>query len=136
MVRIRAAFIDSMDGWVDDSNALNRPWGFNPRSITVPVGISRGTKDRNVSSDHAEWLLATIPAAQDHEYLGGHVPSPAAVTALLATGRRTVCRKSSKGSASESADPPAATRTEPPSNTRHPATTHEMRKIAAVHYAR
>lgn len=77
MARIRATFIDSMDGWVDDSIALNRPWGFDPRSITVPVGIWHGTKDRNVSSDHAEWLLATIPAAQDHEYLGGHVPSPA-----------------------------------------------------------
>lgn len=74
MARIHATFVHSMDGWVDDSLALARPWGFKPETITVPVGIWRGTHDLNVPSDHADWLLAHIPTAQPHLYAGGHLP--------------------------------------------------------------
>ncbi len=74
MARIHATFLHSMDGWVDDSLALARPWGFEPGTITVPVGIWRGTHDANVSSEHADWLLDHIPTAQAHVYAGGHLP--------------------------------------------------------------
>ncbi|WP_203959721.1 alpha/beta fold hydrolase [Actinocatenispora thailandica] len=74
MARIRATFVDSIDGWVDDSLALARPWGFEPDSITVPVGIWRGTDDPHVPSDHADWLVAHLRTAQAHRYPGGHVP--------------------------------------------------------------
>lgn len=74
MARIRATFVDGMDGWVDDSLAFARPWGFEPDAITLPVGIWRGTHDPNVSSEHADWLLAHVPTAQAHVYAGGHLP--------------------------------------------------------------
>jgi pimeloyl-ACP methyl ester carboxylesterase len=76
MARLRATFIDSLDGWVDDKIALARPWGFALPDLTVPVGIWYGTHDENVGGEHARWLLAHIPGVQGHEYAGGHVPGP------------------------------------------------------------
>ena len=74
MARIRATFVDGMDGWVDDSLAFARSWHFAPETITVPVAIWRGTHDANVPTEHADWLLAHIPTAQGHLYDGGHLP--------------------------------------------------------------
>ena len=76
MARIRATYIDGMDGWVDDRLAFARPWGFPPEDIAVPVGIWRGTQDVNVPAEHADWLLAHIPTARGHVYAGGHLPGP------------------------------------------------------------
>jgi pimeloyl-ACP methyl ester carboxylesterase len=76
MARLRATFVDSMDGWVDDSLAFGQDWDFDPSRITAPVGIWHGTSDTTVPSDHAEWLLTHIPAAGGHTYAGGHVPGP------------------------------------------------------------
>jgi pimeloyl-ACP methyl ester carboxylesterase len=76
MARIRATFVEGMDGWVDDRLAFARPWGFEPETITVPVGVWRGTHDTNVPADHAAWLVEHIPAAQGHVYTGGHLPGP------------------------------------------------------------
>ena len=77
MARLRATFVDSTDGWVDDTFALAQPWGFDLATITAPVGLWSGTVDANVSSDHADYLLEHIPTAQGHVYTGGHVPDPA-----------------------------------------------------------
>ena len=74
LARLRATFLDGTDGWVDDSLAFARPWGFDPATITLPVGIWRGTADTTVPAEHAEWLLATIKTAQGHLYAGGHLP--------------------------------------------------------------
>jgi pimeloyl-ACP methyl ester carboxylesterase len=74
MARLRATFLDSLDGWVDDRLAFVRPWGFDLSSITKPVGLWNGTGDDNVSSDHADYLLAHIAPAQRHVYDGGHLP--------------------------------------------------------------
>jgi pimeloyl-ACP methyl ester carboxylesterase len=76
MARLRATFVDGMDGWADDSLAFQRPWGFDPAGITVPVGIWRGTDDPNVPAEDADWLLAHIPTAHGHVYTGGHLPGP------------------------------------------------------------
>lgn len=76
MSRLRATFVDGMDGWVDDSLAFARPWGFDPGRITVPVGIWRGTEDTAVPPEHGDWLLAHIPTARGHVYAGGHLPGP------------------------------------------------------------
>ncbi|GID10074.1 alpha/beta fold hydrolase [Actinocatenispora rupis] len=76
MARIRATFVDGMDGWADDSIALARPWGFAPDAVGVPVGIWRGTDDPHVSAEHADWLLAHVPTAEPHVYAGGHLPGP------------------------------------------------------------
>jgi pimeloyl-ACP methyl ester carboxylesterase len=77
MARLRATFVDGVDGWVDDKIAFARPWGFALPDGTVPVGIWHGTHDENVSGEHAQWLLAHIPGSRGHEYAGGHVPGPA-----------------------------------------------------------
>jgi len=77
MARLRATFVESFDGWLDDSAAFARPWGFDPAAVKAPVGIWRGTADANVPADHAEWLLATIATAEGHVYTGGHLPGPA-----------------------------------------------------------
>jgi pimeloyl-ACP methyl ester carboxylesterase len=76
MARIRATFIDGRDGWVDDFLAFARPWGFAPGEIAVPVGVWHGTRDANVSADHADWLLTHIPTAEGHVYDGEHLPGP------------------------------------------------------------
>jgi pimeloyl-ACP methyl ester carboxylesterase len=74
MARLWATFVDGMDGWVDDSLAFAQPWGFQPETITVPVGIWRGTDDSGVPTEHADWLLAHIATARGHLYTGGHLP--------------------------------------------------------------
>jgi pimeloyl-ACP methyl ester carboxylesterase len=74
MARLRATFIDGMDGWVDDSLAIARPWGFELTAITVPVGIWRGTGDTIVSAEHADHLLNHIGTAQGYVFTGGHLP--------------------------------------------------------------
>ncbi|MCA2216982.1 alpha/beta fold hydrolase [Jidongwangia harbinensis] len=76
MARLRATFVDGHDGWVDDTIAFARPWGFAMPDGTVPVGVWYGTHDENVSGEHAQWLLAHIPGARGHRYAGGHVPGP------------------------------------------------------------
>ncbi|GAA3591558.1 alpha/beta hydrolase [Kribbella ginsengisoli] len=77
MARLRATFVEGMDGWVDDSFALARPWGFELSDIRVPVGLWRGTSDTNVPSSDAEYLLKHIPGIQGHVFEGGHLPGPA-----------------------------------------------------------
>jgi hypothetical protein len=76
MARIRATFVTGMDGWVDDRLALAKPWGFDPATITVPVGVWWVTADPHVPSTHADWLLAHLPTAHGHRFDGGHVPGP------------------------------------------------------------
>jgi pimeloyl-ACP methyl ester carboxylesterase len=84
MARLRATFVDSYDGWVDDTIALARPWGFAMPDGTVPVGIWFGTHDENVPGEHAQWLLAHIPGAQGFPYVGGHLPGPAITREMYA----------------------------------------------------
>jgi pimeloyl-ACP methyl ester carboxylesterase len=74
MARLRATFVEGMDGWVDDGIAYVHPWGFAMDSITVPVGIWYGTHDTNTPPTHAAWLLSRAPTAEDHRYVGGHLP--------------------------------------------------------------
>lgn len=76
MARLRATFVDSHDGWVDDSLAFARPWGFPMPAGAVPVGIWSGPADANVPAEHPRWLLANIAEARGHQYTGGHLPGP------------------------------------------------------------
>jgi alpha-beta hydrolase superfamily lysophospholipase len=75
MARLRATFVDGMDGWVDDSLAFARPWGFELATISVPVCIWRGDADANVAAEHADHLLAHIGTAHGRVYSGGHLPA-------------------------------------------------------------
>ncbi len=83
MARLRATFVDSHDGWVDDNIAFARPWGFEMSGITIPVSIWFGTRDAH-GRGHASWLLSHIPTAAGHEYPGGHIQDNNAYRRMLA----------------------------------------------------
>jgi pimeloyl-ACP methyl ester carboxylesterase len=62
----------SAEGWLDDSVAYARPWGFGVGAISVPVGIWHGRDDTASPVAHARWLAARIPGSELHELDGGH----------------------------------------------------------------
>ena len=74
MARLRATFVDSLDGWIDDQFAFAHPWGFDVADIAVPVGIWHGTHDTRMPRAHSDWLAATIRTAERFDYEGWHVP--------------------------------------------------------------
>ena len=58
-----AALEPGVDGWYDDDLAFVTPWGFDLKSIAVPLRIYHGRHDRFVPAAHGEWLGAHTPAA-------------------------------------------------------------------------
>jgi pimeloyl-ACP methyl ester carboxylesterase len=50
-------------GWVDDSLAFVRPWGFAVHDISVPVRVTYGSKDVLIPPQHGAWLATHIPGA-------------------------------------------------------------------------
>jgi pimeloyl-ACP methyl ester carboxylesterase len=50
----------------DDGLALVAPWGFDVRSIAVPVAIWAGRQDATVPFAHGRWLAANVPTAVPH----------------------------------------------------------------------
>jgi pimeloyl-ACP methyl ester carboxylesterase len=63
---------ESAEGWLDDSLAFARPWGFDVESISAPVGIWQGRDDTATPVTHARWLASRISNAELHELDGGH----------------------------------------------------------------
>jgi pimeloyl-ACP methyl ester carboxylesterase len=63
---------ESAEGWLDDSLAFARPWGFDVGGISAPVGIWQGRDDTATPVGHARWLARRIPNAELHELEGGH----------------------------------------------------------------
>jgi pimeloyl-ACP methyl ester carboxylesterase len=51
------------EGYLEDTLASVRPWGFGPDAIRVPALIMHGAKDKMVPCAHGEWLAARCPAA-------------------------------------------------------------------------
>jgi pimeloyl-ACP methyl ester carboxylesterase len=73
----------SAEGWLDDSIAFARPWGFEVSAISAPVGIWQGLEDTATPIGHARWLARRIPGAELYELEGGHyAPYLAFSTAL------------------------------------------------------
>jgi len=62
----REALRESYWGWFDDDMAMIRPWGFDLRSIGVPVHVWQGRHDRMVPYAHGPWLASHIPTAVPH----------------------------------------------------------------------
>jgi pimeloyl-ACP methyl ester carboxylesterase len=52
------------DGLVEDDVALVRPWGFDLQSISCPVLVAHGRRDRMIPASHARWLAEQIPTAE------------------------------------------------------------------------
>ncbi len=59
---------------IDDDLAYVAPWGCDPATITAPVLLLHGGRDRVVPSAHAEWLATRCPTAELRVYPGrGHI---------------------------------------------------------------
>jgi pimeloyl-ACP methyl ester carboxylesterase len=58
-------------GWLDDSLAWARPWGFSVRDVFVPVVVRHGDRDGIVSVEHGRWLAAHLPDVRFQELWGG-----------------------------------------------------------------
>ncbi len=52
------------EGFLEDTLAAVRPWGFRPDAIRVPVLLMHGADDKMVPRAHGEWLAAHCPAAE------------------------------------------------------------------------
>jgi len=61
---VERALENGSEGYVEDTLASVRPWGFAPEAIRVPVLIMHGAKDKMVPCAHGEWLAARCPAAE------------------------------------------------------------------------
>jgi pimeloyl-ACP methyl ester carboxylesterase len=60
-------------GLVDDMRTVQRPWGFDPREISVPVHLFHGTSDRVVPQRDAQYWIDTLPDCRVHSCEGqGH----------------------------------------------------------------
>ncbi len=74
---------ESAEGWLDDSIAFARPWGFDVSAISAPVGIWQGLQDTATPVGHARWLAARIDRAELHELEGGHYAPYLALPEIL-----------------------------------------------------
>ena len=63
---IHAGLAPGGEGWWDDSMAELRPWGFDVRTISVPVQLWHGREDRFHPFQHGEWLADRIPGVDAH----------------------------------------------------------------------
>jgi pimeloyl-ACP methyl ester carboxylesterase len=61
------------EGYLEDTLASVRPWGFSPEAIGVPVLIMHGAEDKMVPRAHGEWLAARCRAAQQIIPDAGHI---------------------------------------------------------------
>jgi pimeloyl-ACP methyl ester carboxylesterase len=82
--RMRLAYVDGIDGWIDDCLAFTRPWGFDVSAVTTRTSIWYGTEDVLASQDHHEYLLSHIPGAERHRLAGGHVLTRDHLSAIYA----------------------------------------------------
>jgi pimeloyl-ACP methyl ester carboxylesterase len=79
-----SALAPGADGWIDDMLAFVKAWGFDPRTITVPVYLSYGRADTLVPAAHGDWLAATIPGATAVVTEAGHLGDDESVEVELA----------------------------------------------------
>ena len=73
---VAEAFRQDVAGWVDDSLAVARPWGFDPRQVQVPLVLLYGLQDHSLPEAHSRWLVEHVPVTHvvvDAD--GGHLPT-------------------------------------------------------------
>ncbi len=74
---LQRAAEDGVEGWIDDDLAFVKSWGFDPKVISVPVGVWQGRHDRMVPFAHGEWLCSNTETSRsrllDNE---GHISLP------------------------------------------------------------
>jgi pimeloyl-ACP methyl ester carboxylesterase len=59
-------------GVVEEYRAMNRPWGFAPEDLSVPVDVWAGRDDQLVDRKWSHELARRIPNATMHLRQGGH----------------------------------------------------------------
>ncbi len=79
----------STAGWLDDVLAFISPWGFDPRSITVPLHLWHGDLDAFVPVSHTLWLAerikgATVTIARGSAHFGAMEAMPDILRRLVA----------------------------------------------------
>jgi pimeloyl-ACP methyl ester carboxylesterase len=82
--QIEDALANGVDGWVDDTLAFTRPWGFEVGEIRVPVLVSYGRTDNLVPAAHGDWLVAHIPGAISAISDAGHMGDDETVESEMA----------------------------------------------------
>ncbi len=70
--RMSAEALRRPDGVVEDYRAWNRPWGFTPEQIVVPVDVWAGEDDQLVDPDWQRELASRMTDATLHIRPGGH----------------------------------------------------------------
>ena len=90
----RHAMAQGPVGMIEDTLQIVAPWGFDVRSLTVPVAVWQGEHDRMVPYAHGQWLAAAIPGARAHLFADeGHISLAARIDEILADlARWPVCR--------------------------------------------
>jgi pimeloyl-ACP methyl ester carboxylesterase len=82
--QLRNGLASGVDGWVDDNMAFTKPWGFEVRSVRVPVYLSYGREDTLVPAAHGDWLAAHLPDAKVVIDEAGHFGDDATVEGEMA----------------------------------------------------
>ncbi len=80
--RMSLSYRHGIDGWIDDSIAFTKPWGFELSELTTRTSVWYGPADVLASRAHHEYLLSVIPDAQLHELHGGHLLNEAELVAI------------------------------------------------------
>jgi pimeloyl-ACP methyl ester carboxylesterase len=62
----RAGLATDGEGWWDDGMATLTPWGFDLRTIHIPLQLWHGREDRFVPFQHGEWIAGEIPGIDAH----------------------------------------------------------------------
>jgi pimeloyl-ACP methyl ester carboxylesterase len=60
------ALADGPSAQIDDDLAYVAPWGFDPATITAPILLQHGERDRIVPPAHSRWLAGHCPTAELH----------------------------------------------------------------------
>jgi pimeloyl-ACP methyl ester carboxylesterase len=64
--RYKDGLAPGVEGWLDDTVAVLKPWGFSPETIRVPVMVWHGRHDQMVPFQHGQWLASHLPTAEAH----------------------------------------------------------------------
>ncbi len=64
LIALREAGRQGVDGYAWDRFALDTPWPFSARDVTVETHIWNGDQDQETGLAHFQYLAATIPNAR------------------------------------------------------------------------
>jgi len=79
------AFREGPFGWIDDTVALRRDWGFSLSSIGTRVRLWHGVADEFAPIGHTRWLASRLPNVElDEDLAGGHFTALEILPELLA----------------------------------------------------